>query len=162
MSIFGNLVWITTLSFMIYTPILCYLDWKYRDIKSHKIWIPLAAINLPIWYYGFMFGAYPEILLWISIISIVVWGALMSKGIIPGGDAWFLFWISLFMVLNPISGQPFMITFLFYLVGFTAASYFYVFLDNLLIKREASFNMERGLPFLIPISCALITAVVMG
>jgi hypothetical protein len=160
----GNLfALIATLSFVAYTPIVSYLDWKYRDIKTHSIWIPLIAINLPTLIAGYCLGAYPLILVVPSLIGMVAWFALMRLNILPGGDFVFLSLISLFMVINPIDGEPFTRAFAIYLVVFGAATFWYVFLDNLLIKHKWSLDIESpGIPYLIPISCALITAVVMG
>jgi hypothetical protein len=157
------LVWITTLSFIVYTPVVSYLDWKYRDIKTHTIWLPLIAINLPILIAGYYTGNYPVPLIVISMVGMAAWFALMRFNILPGGDFVFLSLISLFMVLNPTDGEPFMQAFSLYLVVFGAATFWYVFLDNLLIKHKWSLEIESpGIPYLIPISCALIMAVVMG
>ncbi len=156
------LPWITAISFLSYTPIVSYLDWKYRDIKTHKIWLPLIAINIPILLTGYYTGLYPLVLAGVSSISIILWFALMRLNILPGADFVFLSLISLFMVLNPITGLPFILMFSFFLVGFTAAIFWGVFLDNLIRNRRISLKIENGLPYLISISCALIIALVVA
>ncbi|MFA4849150.1 MAG: hypothetical protein WC626_05425 [Methanoregula sp.] len=159
----GNILpWITTISFLIYTPVLSYLDWKYRDIKSHKIWLPLIAINIPVLIAGYFSEFYPMELAGISIISMILWFALMRLNILPSADYVFLSLISLFMILNPITGLPFMLMFSFFLVGFTAATFWWIFLDNFFRRHKFSLEIENGLPYLIPISCALIAALVIG
>lgn len=156
---------ITALSFLAYCPLLCYLDWKYRDIKTHTLWIPLLLINIPVLIAGYASGIYPPTISIISIFSIALWTLLILislewLGKRPNADFVWLCLISIFMVLNPFTGQPFMLMFSFFLVGMTAATYFGIFMDNLMQKHILSLEMKRGIPFLIPISCALIFALV--
>lgn len=154
--------WVTVISFLMYLPMICYLDWKYRDIKTHKIWLPLLAVNLPFVIGGYLLGTYPAVLLIPAIAGVIAWFLLERIGILPGGDFVFLSLISLFVAINPISGNPFVLGFTIYLVVFTAASLWYILIDNLVNRHKFSLQIERGLPFLIPISCAFIFAVVMG
>lgn len=156
------LPWIPALSFLIYTPILSYLDWKYRDIGSHKIWLPLIALNIPSLLAGYYISLYPPILIAISWCSIIAWFTLLRVNILPGADFAFLSLISLFVILNPITGLPFMLMFSFFLVGFTAATFFYIFLDNFFRNHTISLRIENGLPYLIPISCAFVAALFIG
>ena len=159
----GNtLLWIATLSFIAYCPVLCWLDWKHHDIGSHAIWLPLIAINLPIVIAGYLLNLYPYPLSIISTIAVVLWLIIMQADILPGGDFMWLSLISLFMVRNPISGMPFMLMFSFYLVGMTAAAMFGVILDKRLRHQKISMAMLLEFPYMIPICCALIMAVVMG
>ena len=79
---------------------------------------------------------------------------------LEGADFVWLSLISIYIPLNPFTGQPFMLMFSFFLVGMTAATYFGIFMDNLMQKHILSLEMKRGIPFLIPISCALIFALV--
>ena len=168
MTLNDLLPWITTLTFIAYCPVLCYLDWRYRDILSHTIWIPLLITNIPIVLTGYATGVYPVSLAYVSFIGAILWMVLGTVTSIIlkrpnlNADFFYLGLISLFMILNPITGQPFMLGFSFYLVGMTAASYWYVFADNLIRKHEISFHMDTGLPYLIPISCALVLALVVG
>lgn len=159
------LPWITALTFLAYIPILCYLDWKHRDIQTHAIWIPLIFINSPFLWIGYLSGIYPIYLIIPSAIGIIAWGILTAVGILPGGDFWFLSMVSIFMVINPKSGQPFIEAFSLYLMIFTAAAFWYIILDNLIINKKPlkeCLHIEKGLPFMIPISCAVIMALVMG
>ena len=159
----GNiLLWIVTISFLIYCPVLSWLDWKYRDIKTHLIWLPLIAVNLPILFAGYYFGLYQIPFLILSIIGIAAWLVLLLLKILPGADFMFLSLVSLFMVLNPVSGLPFMQMFSFYVVGMTAATIFGIVLDKRLQHEKVSLYMILDFPYLITFSGAFILAVVMG
>ncbi|MCK9591367.1 MAG: hypothetical protein M0Q91_05090 [Methanoregula sp.] len=158
---------VTALSFLVYCPIICYLDWKYRDIFSHKLWLPLIAFNIPLLLAGYATGTYPPTLALISGIGIILWIVLIGislgwLGKRPNEDFVWLCLISIFMVVNPFNGQPFMSMFSFFLVGMTAAAYWAVFVDNVVRKHVLSLRMENGIPYLIPISCALILALVVS
>lgn len=153
---------ITALSFLAYCPVLCYLDWKYRDIISHKLWLPLIAFNTPILLAGYATGTYPLILTAISFTAVFSWFMLTFMERLNGADFVWLSLISIFMVVNPFTGQPFMLMFSFFLVGMTAATYWAIFVDNLIMKRVLSLKMDGGIPFLIPISCALVLALVVS
>ena len=150
------LPWITIASLLIYAPILCYLDWKYRDIRTHKLWLPLLAINIPVLAAGYITGLYPLVLLPLTCIISLGWFMLFHK---RGADCMWLILITMFAVVNPVTGSNFIQGFLMYLIIFTAATFWGIFLDNRLRKHINSFEMENGIPFLIPISCALITGV---
>ena len=158
----SELAWITTISFIFYCGLLSYLDWNYRDIRTHYIWLPLIAINIPVLIAGYVTGEYREILFLVSILGIIFWTVLLTIKKLNGADYIWLSLISLFMVLNPVTGEAFMQMFSFYLIGMTAATYWAIFINNLIGKHIISLKMERGIPYLIPISCALIMAVVMG
>lgn len=159
----GNLLlWIVTISFLLYCPVVSWLDLKYRDIKTHYLWLPLIAVNVPLMCAGYYFGLYSPILALLSLIGIAAWFVLMWIGKLPGADFVFLSLISLFMVLNPFTGLPFMLMFSFYLVGMTAAAMFGIFLDKRLHHEKISRHTILNFPYLIPISCAFVLAVVTG
>jgi len=158
---------ITALSFLVYCPVLCYLDWKYRDIKTHAIWVPLLVLNIPVLVFGYATGIYSWVLALVSIFGIALWTALFLGLLLwldkrPSADFVWLCLITIFMVLNPFTGQPFMQMFTFYLVGMTAATYWAIFLDNLILNHVLSLKMKNGIPYLIPISCALVLALVVS
>jgi hypothetical protein len=147
------------ISFLVYCPVLCYLDWKYRDIKTHDIWMPLVATNLPVLFAAYILGLYSPVFVALSFVAVVLWFIVMRAGILPGGDFMWLSLISVFVVLNPFTKQPFMLMFSFYLIGMTIAAYWGVLVDNLIQKHTISLKMEQGLPYLIPISAAFVAAV---
>jgi hypothetical protein len=151
--------WIPVFSFLAYCPVLCYLDGKYRDIKTHALWLPLIAINMPVLIAGYLTGLYPLPLALISALAILMWFSMVFIVKLPGADFVWLSLISLFVVLDPVTGLPFMQMFSFFLIGMTAATYWAIFLDNLFRKHINSLSMERGIPYLITISVAFIAAV---
>ena len=153
------LPWISIISLLAYIPVICYLDWKHRDIGTHKIWLPLLAVNIPIVAAGYWYGFYPAILLPITAMMATAWILLLHK---RGGDAVWLACISMIAVINPLSETLFTLPFLFYLIGYTAVTFWAIRLDNWVSYHKGSFEMSNGIPFLIPISCAFVTALVMG
>ena len=167
MPLSNPLLWIVTISFIIYCPILSWLDWKHRDIGTHYLWLPLIAVNLPILCTGYYSRLYPPVFALISLIAVALWFGITISEIVPGGklpgaDFVWLSLISIFMVLNPMSGRPFMLMFSFYLVGMTLAAIFGVILDKRLQHEKISWHTVLDFPYMIPICCALVLAVVMG
>jgi hypothetical protein len=150
------LPWISIASLFCYVPVLCYLDWKYRDIGTHKLWLPLLAINIPVIAAGYLTGYYPPILLILTTVLSFAWFLLFHT---KGADCVWLICITMFAVVHPVSGIAFIYPFLMYLVVFTAASIWWVVLDNRIRKGAWKFEIANGVPYLIPISLAFITAV---
>lgn len=150
---------ISIASLLAYVPILCYLDWKHRDIGTHNLWLPLLAVNIPILAACYWLGTYPIEMLLITALMAVAWLLLLHK---RGADAVWIACITMFVVVSPISGYLFALPFLMYLIGYTAVTFWAIYLDNRLHRGIRSFSTENGIPFLIPISCAFITALVMG
>lgn len=153
---------IPVIAFLIYCPLLCYLDVKYRDIISNKLWIPIIAFNVPFLVAGYLYRIYPWELAIVSFLAVFCWFMLVFLDSLSGADFWWLTIISTFIVVNPFTGHPFMISFSFFLIGMTAATFWAIFIDNLIRKRELSLRTERGIPFLVPICCALIFALVVS
>jgi hypothetical protein len=151
------LPWISLVSFLIYIPVICYLDLKYRDIGTHKLWLPLIAVNIPVLSAAYLTGAYPPVFLFLSVMISFAWFLMFHH---RGADCMWLIMISMFAVIDPRSGTYILQPFLMYLFIFTAGTFWYVWLDNRVRKGVGSFEMENGIPFLIPISLALIAAVV--
>ena len=160
--------WVPVITFLLYAPYLSYLDYRYRDIGTHKIWLPLLLVNIPVLITGILIGTYEWNLIAIAIMGAIGWAIGYSllavrTHYIPGADFVYLALISLFIIVNPITDLPFWFMFSFYLVAWTAMFFGWIYLDNRIrngIRGRAAFQMERGIPFLIPISLALITAVV--
>jgi hypothetical protein len=155
------LLWITTISFLLYCPVISWLDWKYHDIGTHKLWLPLIAVNLPILFWGYYSGLYSPVFWLISMIGLLLWFIVMQMRILPGADFVWLSLISIFMVLNPFTGLPFMLMFSFYLIGMTAAAMFGILLDKRLHHEKLTIHTVLDFPYLIPICGAFVLAVVM-
>ena len=145
-------------SLLAYVPVLCYLDYKHRDIGTHKLWLPLLAINIPVVSAGYLTGLYPPIFLALTISFSLAWFALLHH---RGADCVWLICITMFAVINPRTGMNFIQGFLMYLIIFTAATFWGIRLDNRFRRHVNNFGMENGIPFLIPISLAFVAAVVM-
>ena len=152
------LPWISILSLIAYTPILSYLDWKYRDIGTHKLWLPLIAINIPVLIAGYLTSLYPPIMLFISMMVGFAWFLLFHR---RGADCIFLICITTFAVVHPVTGANFIQPFLVYLIIFTAATFWGIWLDNRIRKHINNFEVDGGIPYLIVISLALVMTVVM-
>jgi hypothetical protein len=125
------------------------------------------VLNIPLLVLGYATGIYPSILALVSLFGIALWVGLFLIFLFwldkrPSADFVWLCLITIFMVLNPFTGQPFMQMFTFYLVGMTAATYWAIFLDNLILNHVLSLKMKNGIPYLIPISCALVLALVVS
>lgn len=153
------LPWIAILSLMAYVPVLCYLDWKHRDIGTHKIWLPLLALNIPVLAAGYYTGLYPLLYLLLTALISLAWFFLLYH---RGADCIWLICITMFAVISPITGYNVIQTFLVYLIIFTAATFWGIWLDNRIRHHVSGFEMENGIPYLIVISLAFIAAVVVG
>lgn len=149
---------LTIASLLAYIPVLCYLDWKHRDIGTHALWLPLLAVNIPVLTAGYLTGYYPPILLLLTFTVALAWVMLFYR---KGADCAWLIMITMFLPVHPVTGIAFLYPFLMYLSIFTFGSFWFVFLDNRIQKGKWSFEMDRGIPYLIPISLAFIAAVVM-
>jgi len=153
------LPWIAIMSLTAYIPFLCYMDWKHRDIGTHKIWLPLLALNLPVWVAGYITGLYPLALLGATVVFSIVWFMLMYR---RGADCVWLICITMFAVINPVTHTNLIQPFVVYLIIFTAATFWGIWLDNRIRYRINSFSMDHGIPYLIVISLAFLAAVVVG
>jgi hypothetical protein len=152
--------WIPVLSLLIYAPIVSYLDWKYRDIKSHLIWLPLLVVNLPILVYGFLTNLYPTNILPVLALAILFWFILFGVNMRKGADFGWISIITLFGVINPIYGNLMFEPFIYFLIIFTAATFWGIWLDNKLRTKLPGFTTKNGIPYLVVISLALIASVV--
>ena len=148
---------ISIVSLLIYVPILCYLDYKHRNIGTHKLWLPLLAVNIPVLAAGYLTGLYPPIMLLLTVAFSLIWFFMFYR---RGADCVWLICITMFAVINPKTGMNFIQGFLMYLIIFTAATFWGIWLDNRFQKHINSFSMENGIPFLIPISAAFVAAVI--
>lgn len=166
----NNILWIPIAVILCYSPVLCYLDIKYRDVFSHAIWLPAVAINIPPTILLFYLGVYQWWTVMLSIIGVAFWYLTMRLNIINGADFVYLSLIFIFVVVNPITGHLMFLPYMIFLIVWMAASMWYIFLKN---KKDAAINKTKisifkaltikgGLPMMIPISLAFLSAVVFG
>ena len=151
------LTWIPIISLLAYVPVLCYLDYKHRDIGTHKIWLPLLAINIPVVSAGYLAGLYSPIMLLLTLTFSLAWFLLLKH---RGADCVWLICITMFAVMNPRTGMNLIQPFVMYLIIFTAATFWGIWIDNRFHHIKGVW-VKNGIPFLIPISLAFIAAVVM-
>ena len=151
------LPWISVISLLIYIPFICYLDWKHRDIGTHKLWLPLLAINIPVVSAGYLTGLYSPTMLLLTLSFSIAWFLLLKH---RGADCVWLICITMFAVMNPRTGMNLIQPFVMYLIIFTAATFWGIWIDNRFHHIKGVW-VKNGIPFLIPISLAFIAAVVM-
>ena len=151
------LPWFSIISLLIYIPIICYLDYKHRDIGTHKLWLPLLAWNIPVWAAGYLTGLYSSTMLLLTLSFSIAWFLLLKH---RGADCVWLICITMFAVMNPRTGMNLIQPFVMYLIIFTAATFWGIWIDNRFHHIKGVW-VKNGIPFLIPISLAFIAAVVM-
>lgn len=101
-----NIYWIPVLLIAAYLPFLVVLDIKYRNIP-YIVWIWMVPM-FPVTGLAYSFGYYPMECMWISFIAVAIWFAAMKLHLFEGADFTLLAFISLFFVVNPLSGRVLM------------------------------------------------------
>lgn len=163
-----GLLEIIVLTFLFYIPVLCYLDIRYREI-DHRTWIGIFLIGTPITSYLYISGLYPLTSLILSVIMAAIFYYAYTRHYIEGADFMFLFWITMFWVVNPfpVPHGPMQIIFYLYLVVTMIITAGVVLAYNYakgnrwgLVEMMSCY--PGGVPFILPISAAFILSVVMG
>ena len=98
------LLFIPAVTLLLYTPLVCYLDWAERKV-DHEWWIPLVVINAPLFMLLLLLGIYQWWMPVISLVAIVLAFAAMKLHYIEGADFLFIMFIVLFLQYNPVSGR---------------------------------------------------------
>lgn len=101
-----NVYWLPTIIIAGILPFLTVLDIRYRNIP-YDVWIgmvPMFGVTGALYYFGY----YPLDCMWISFAAVVVWFIAMKLGLFEGADFTLLAFISLFFVVNPLSGRVLM------------------------------------------------------
>ena len=165
MTLIDALLWIPMLSLLAYIPLVCWLDYKYREI-DHYWWFSLALINIPLSGFLYFTGIYDWYLLIPSVIASVIFFIAMRFHYIEGADFMYSLWIFLFFVYNPISQHILMpVSFIIYFIacivitGMGRALWNFIHgkgLPPLLPTREDRF------PMMFPLSFALILTAVLA
>jgi Flp pilus assembly protein protease CpaA len=163
-----GLLEIIVLVFLCYIPVLCYLDIRYRQI-DHKIWILLFLIGTPITAYLYTSQMYPVISLIISLIMAAIFYFAYLHNYLQGADFMYLFWITMFWVVNPFPVPHGLMQIIFYLylmivmILTAPVILVYNYLKGHrwgLVDMMSSF--QGGIPFIIPISVAFVLSVMFG
>lgn len=84
-------------------PFLIRMDLKTRTVE-YEAWIGMLPL-IPATGYLYAVGFYPIEALWISLVFIGIYFAAMKLHWIEGADFTLLMFISLFFVVNPLSGR---------------------------------------------------------
>ncbi len=169
-----DFLWIPVITLLAYTPIVCYLDWKYREI-DHILWMWLGAIN-GIVAAGMLIGGIYEWWFYIpSAVACLIFLGARVLDYIQGADLIYLSMIAIFFQYNPISGHWFpVLAFCIYLAATMIITGICIIWYKIIPEwatgkftcRDKSdtslFMVPGGIPMMLPISAALILTVVMG
>jgi len=149
------LVWIPALMILGYIPVLIYLDLKYREV-DHNYWWWMVGACSPCVALLYLSGAYPAVLLMLSLASVGIYFVAMKMGLFEGADFMFLMFISLFFVQNPLSGLILMpVSFGIFLIACTIAC-------GLFVRFVPDRKVREMFPMMIPISAAFIITLVLA
>ena len=152
---------VPAITLLLYIPLVCWLDWKYREVE-HSWWIGLLLINGPLMVTLILAGVYEWWMLVISLVAIVWYFAAMKLHYIEGADFMYCMWISLFLVYNPISGHWLMaLPFSIFLTTTLIITGVVVMWWNFINNRGMTFTFPRGVPLMLPISAALVLTVML-
>ena len=161
-SLIDFLLWVPVITLLAYTPLVCYLDWKYREV-THDWWLGLVTSNVPVWLLLIALGAYEWWAIVISLVATAIWFILMRMHFIEGADFMYLMWISLFFIYNPVSGHWLMaLSMMIFFMAWLGVFGLFLVMYNITHGRGISFEMEGHVPMMLPISLALITTVVLA
>lgn len=159
---------VPVISFLIYIPILCYLDIRSREV-DHWIWLPLVIPNSIIAAYMYLIGSYPWYSLLISLIVIGIFFYCQKNHLIEGADYIFLCCITMFFVVNPFpyAHGLMQIPFYIYLIVSMMVTALGVLAYNYLAGNrwglvDMMSRYPRGIPFMLPISAAFIVTLLWG
>jgi hypothetical protein len=159
-SLTAQMLWIPMISLLLYVPIVCYLDLKYREIE-HDYWLPLIVMNVPT---AIMLLWDGNGLLYIpGVVATMVWFMAMRFGMFEGADFIYLSLISLFFIYNPISGHWLMVLpFSIFLTTCLTITAGWILIYNMITKGELTLKFNKELPMMLPISAALILTVMLA
>lgn len=155
-----DIFWIPINSLLLYIPLVCLLDLKYREIE-HWYWLPLVLVNIPVVVMLLQDGNY---MLFIpSLVAIFVWFTAMRFHFVEGADFLYLTWISLFFIYNPLSGHWLMVLpFTIFLLSCLLITAGWILIYNLVTRGELTLRFNKEIPMMFPISAALILTVVLA
>lgn len=152
MSLDTLILWFPVLVIVSHLPHLILLDLKYREI-GYKEWYGLLPMFI-ITGYLYAVGFYPIECMWISFVFVGIYYAAYHLHLFEGADFMLLMFMSLFYVVNPISGHYFtQFHLMIYLLVAWIITNFCVFMFNRHI---------RNFPMIPVIAAAFIMAVVFG
>ena len=159
---------IPAITLLLYTPLVCYLDWTERRV-DHRWWLGLVLINAPLFVFQFIAGVYQWWMPLISLVAIVLAFAAMKLHYIEGADFMFIMFIVLFLQYNPVTGHwlmalPFFIFLASMLVITTATIIWFSILSGGFQWGVDTITGENGFrfPMMFQISAALILTILLA
>ncbi len=149
-------LWLPVAVFVSYIPFLILMDLRTREIP-HETWIGTVPLFTTTGYL-YAVGYYPIECMWISFAAVILYFAAMKFHVFEGADFIMLSLISLFFVVNPISGRVLMplVTMEFLIACMVAAG---VILR--ITKPDATQTLSE-FPMVPVISAAFVLSVVLG
>jgi hypothetical protein len=156
------LSWVPVITLLIYVPIVCYLDWKYREVEP-IYWLGLVVVNIPVMIFFIILGIYVWWMLVVSLIAITIYYVLSQMHYIEGADFVYISWILLFFIYNPVSGHWLMaLPFSIFFAACTGIAGMWILTHNLVKHQEISFDVPRHVPMMFVVSAALILTVMLA
>jgi hypothetical protein len=156
------LPWLPVLTLLAYIPIVCVLDWKFREV-DHIWWIGLVVVNAPAYLLLAVTGIYEWWMFVLSLGAILIYYGLMQMHYIEGADFMYIMWIMLFFVYNPISGHWLMaLPFSIFFAACTGIAGIWVLTYNLVKGKGVSFDIDGHVPMMLVISAALVLTVMLA
>jgi len=144
--------WFPVLVILSYIPFLIRMDLKDREIP-HETWVGMLPMFI-VTGYLYAIRYYPLEMMALSFIFVAIFFTAMKLGAFEGADFIFLAFISLFFVVNPLSGRILMPL---VLAEFLLAVFVSVNLVAFAIKRK-----YEQFPMIPVIAVAFILSVVLG
>jgi hypothetical protein len=161
-NLIDGLLWIPVITLLCYTPIVCYLDWKNREVEPYW-WTELIAANTPLLVIFYLSQIYSWWMFVISIVAVAIYYVLMLMHYIEGADFMYIMFIMLFFVYNPISSHWLMaLPFSIFFAACTGIAGVWVLTYNLVKGNGVSFDVPRHVPMMVVVSAALILTVMLA
>jgi len=146
------ILWFPVLVIVSHLPHLVLLDLKYREV-AYKEWYGLLPMFI-VTGYLYAVGLYPIECMWISFAAVAVFYAAMQLHLFEGADFMLLMFMSLFFVVNPISGRVLMPL---VLIEMLLIAFLFVNLVALIFQKKF-----EQFPMIPVIAAAFVMAVVLG
>jgi hypothetical protein len=154
--------WIPVLTLLIYVPIVCYLDIKYREVEP-IYWLGLLAVNFPIVSILYLIHIYEWWMLVLSVVAVTIYYVLMFMHYIEGADFYYIAFILMFFVYNPVSGHWLMaLPFSIFLAACSGIAGMWILTYNIFKHQKISFDIDGHVPMMVVISAALILTVMLA
>jgi hypothetical protein len=161
LSLIDFLPWIPVITLLIYVPIVCYLDWKLREVEP-IYWFGLVIVNVPTMMILYV-TTYEWWMFAVSIVAVAIYYGLMLMHYIEGADFMYIMFILLFFVYNPVSGHWLMaLPFSIFFAACTGIAGIWILTYNLVKGNGVSFDIDRHVPMMFVVSAALILTVMLA